>query len=450
MRTVVGPRGSSGSTAPATCATPGRSSCSVPPPSSVPPSRRRAAEAAAVGSLRRYGGEVPRVARRSRPQPGVLLRLDHPARMDHWTRGRVALVGDAGYCPGPAVGGSTSLAVVGAYILAGELAEASGDVAVAFPAYEAALHDYVIRSRRFAAKMARRLVPGTRAGVWALAHGTSALARLPTSLGRRLIGLGGGLGLHESVRVRDYPRWGPAQGEFVTISSRARPDAAECSAPARCGWRRRAVGGAHRARFCRVEPADRRRAQHRSRDVRSASGGLLAAPLRSMSIPYRAVAPPSLEDCCHECGLCAEPLRPRAERRLQGLLEAVRRLLSASTAAAWWRSAGSARALPVREVPLARSSCSSNGPRPRRSRSSRTTRTMWISIPFGKGERRSISGGPTTSSRTWARAQRPGRLTTTAHEGLVPSVPVARASVLIRGPSSSRAGASTPTPAVVP
>ncbi|MFG1626074.1 hypothetical protein [Kribbella sp. NPDC049227] len=35
-------------------------------------------------------------------------------RMDSWSRGRVTLVGDAGYRPGPAVGGSTSLAVIGA------------------------------------------------------------------------------------------------------------------------------------------------------------------------------------------------------------------------------------------------------------------------------------------------------------------------------------------------
>lgn len=34
-------------------------------------------------------------------------------RMDTWSRGRVTLVGDAGYCPGAAVGGSTSLAVLG-------------------------------------------------------------------------------------------------------------------------------------------------------------------------------------------------------------------------------------------------------------------------------------------------------------------------------------------------
>src|SRR6185312_12552289 len=41
-------------------------------------------------------------------------------QLDTWSHGRVTLVGDAGYCPGPAVGGSTSIAVLGAYILAGE------------------------------------------------------------------------------------------------------------------------------------------------------------------------------------------------------------------------------------------------------------------------------------------------------------------------------------------
>lgn len=158
------------------------------------------------------GGEVPALLDEADQSPAFYFDSITQLVMDHWTRGRVALVGDAGYCPGPAVGGSTSLAVVGAYTLAGELADASGDIAVAFPAYEAALQDYVIRSRRFATKMARRLVPGTRAGVWALAHGTSAFARLPTSLGRRLVGLGGGLGLHESIRIRDYPALEPRAG----------------------------------------------------------------------------------------------------------------------------------------------------------------------------------------------------------------------------------------------
>jgi 2-polyprenyl-6-methoxyphenol hydroxylase-like FAD-dependent oxidoreductase len=55
--------------------------------------------------------------------------------LDIWSRGRVTLVGDAGYCPGPAVGGSTSLAVIGAYVLAGELIAARGDHLRAFAAY---------------------------------------------------------------------------------------------------------------------------------------------------------------------------------------------------------------------------------------------------------------------------------------------------------------------------
>jgi 2-polyprenyl-6-methoxyphenol hydroxylase-like FAD-dependent oxidoreductase len=41
--------------------------------------------------------------------------------MDSWIKGRVTLVGDAGYSPGPAVGGGTSIAMVGAYVLAQEL-----------------------------------------------------------------------------------------------------------------------------------------------------------------------------------------------------------------------------------------------------------------------------------------------------------------------------------------
>ena len=41
--------------------------------------------------------------------------------MDHWSIGRVALVGDAAYCCSPLSGQGTSVALLGAYILAGEL-----------------------------------------------------------------------------------------------------------------------------------------------------------------------------------------------------------------------------------------------------------------------------------------------------------------------------------------
>ncbi len=88
--------------------------------------------------------------------------------METWSRGRVTLVGDAGYCPGPAVGGSASLAVVGAYVLAGELARAGGDHERAFPAYERAMAEHVRGSRAAALRAARTLVPRSRLGVRAL------------------------------------------------------------------------------------------------------------------------------------------------------------------------------------------------------------------------------------------------------------------------------------------
>ena len=57
-------------------------------------------------------------------------------RMTSFTRGRVALVGDAGYAN--TLGGfGTGLALVGAYVLAGELVAARGDHAAALSAYDA-------------------------------------------------------------------------------------------------------------------------------------------------------------------------------------------------------------------------------------------------------------------------------------------------------------------------
>jgi 2-polyprenyl-6-methoxyphenol hydroxylase-like FAD-dependent oxidoreductase len=64
-------------------------------------------------------------------------------RMDAWTRGRVALVGDAACAPGAVTGMGTSLALVGAYVLAGSLQRADGDHAAAFRSYEEIVRPYV-------------------------------------------------------------------------------------------------------------------------------------------------------------------------------------------------------------------------------------------------------------------------------------------------------------------
>jgi 2-polyprenyl-6-methoxyphenol hydroxylase-like FAD-dependent oxidoreductase len=150
------------------------------------------------------GWEIPRLLDETDRASAFYFDSITQLRLEHWTRGRVALVGDAGYCPGPAVGGSTSLAVVGAYALAGELAAAGGDPARAYPAYEAAMGEYVRSSRAFAVTMAKRIVPTSRAMTWAMTTGVQLFTALPTALARR-IGTAGATGLHESVAVRDYP-----------------------------------------------------------------------------------------------------------------------------------------------------------------------------------------------------------------------------------------------------
>ncbi|MCK8642740.1 FAD-binding protein [Mycobacterium colombiense] len=72
-------------------------------------------------------------------------------KMDRWSRGRVALVGDAGYCCSPLSGQGTSVALLGAYILAGELKAASQggtvDYEAGFANYHGEFSDYVKRNQ---------------------------------------------------------------------------------------------------------------------------------------------------------------------------------------------------------------------------------------------------------------------------------------------------------------
>jgi 2-polyprenyl-6-methoxyphenol hydroxylase-like FAD-dependent oxidoreductase len=63
--------------------------------------------------------------------------------VDMWSRGRVTLLGDAGYCGSPLTGMGTSMALVGAYVLAGELATGRGDHQAAFARYQEVMRDYV-------------------------------------------------------------------------------------------------------------------------------------------------------------------------------------------------------------------------------------------------------------------------------------------------------------------
>lgn len=80
-------------------------------------------------------------------------------RMPEWTKGRVALLGDAAACASLLAGEGTGLAMTEAYVLAGELNRASGDHAAAFPAYQKRLHTKLAEKQDSALKTAAFFAP---------------------------------------------------------------------------------------------------------------------------------------------------------------------------------------------------------------------------------------------------------------------------------------------------
>ncbi len=91
-------------------------------------------------------------------------------RMERWSNARAVLLGDAGYCPALLSGQGSTLAMVGAYILAGELNVALGDHELAFPQYEQAFRPMVTQEQKKAGASARFLVPATPVGLWVQTH----------------------------------------------------------------------------------------------------------------------------------------------------------------------------------------------------------------------------------------------------------------------------------------
>ena len=88
------------------------------------------------------GWETPRVLDGLDKADDVYFVVLRQVRMDRWSKGRVALTGDAAWCATPVSGVGTTLAVVGAYVLAGELTK-TDDHASAFQAYERIMRPFV-------------------------------------------------------------------------------------------------------------------------------------------------------------------------------------------------------------------------------------------------------------------------------------------------------------------
>lgn len=111
------------------------------------------------------GWEIPHLLERMWQTSDFYFDSVDQIHMPSWSKGRVVLVGDAGYCASPLSGQGTSLALVGAYVLAGELQAAAGDYHTAFINYEKEMHEYVALNQKSGASGGKQLIPPTRAGI---------------------------------------------------------------------------------------------------------------------------------------------------------------------------------------------------------------------------------------------------------------------------------------------
>ncbi|MFF2197317.1 FAD-dependent monooxygenase [Streptomyces sp. NPDC058157] len=104
--------------------------------------------------------EVPRLVAAMRCADDLFFDVVSQIRMPRWSAGRVALVGDAAYAPSFLTGQGTSLALVGAYLLAGELAAHPGH-REAFAAYERLARPFVTADQDLVGEGDAALFPRT-------------------------------------------------------------------------------------------------------------------------------------------------------------------------------------------------------------------------------------------------------------------------------------------------
>ena len=107
--------------------------------------------------------------------PSILAELDRSTelycdrvsqiRMTSWSQGRIALIGDAAFCVSLMAGQGSALAIISAYVLAGELATAGGQYQQAFSNYEARLRPLIETKQRGAERFASAFAPKTRWGL---------------------------------------------------------------------------------------------------------------------------------------------------------------------------------------------------------------------------------------------------------------------------------------------
>ncbi len=122
------------------------------------------------------GWECPQILAAMESCPELYFDRVSQIRMETWSKGRVGLVGDAAFCPSLLAGQGSALAMVAAYVLAGELGATGSSPEQALKRYEKRLHPFMLGKQEAAKKFAGSFTPKTQWGLFLRNQITKAFA----------------------------------------------------------------------------------------------------------------------------------------------------------------------------------------------------------------------------------------------------------------------------------
>ena len=130
-----------------------------------PPSDKQEQMLALRNAFADVGWECPQILKLMDNTDNIYFDRVSQIKMEHWTSGRTALIGDAAACVSLLAGEGAGLAMAEAYVLAGELSRAGTDHRTAFMRYEQLLMSFLKRKQKSAAKFASTFAPQTSFGI---------------------------------------------------------------------------------------------------------------------------------------------------------------------------------------------------------------------------------------------------------------------------------------------
>jgi len=149
------------------------------------------------------GGAAPRVLREIADGAPMYFAAVGQFRNTVWSKGRIALLGDAAFCNATFGGAGTSLALIGAYVLAGELA-IGADVQTSLARYQRRMQPFVATAPAVREGMLRLANPRSPVAI-GVVHTCARIAAGPLGRAVSLLGRGlGGIG-GKSVDLPRYP-----------------------------------------------------------------------------------------------------------------------------------------------------------------------------------------------------------------------------------------------------